>query len=143
MKTLVKTFTVAVLVAISTLTMASGNPEKTINLSTANFAIDHYIDVMTEGQSLGLEQLFTADYNQKVQGKIARTNSRSDVINFLKKQKGEKLNCKTTTLILEQSAHYMVAKVTMQFENFTKTDLVTLVNDGGVWKVSKSINCYQ
>ncbi|ULT26935.1 nuclear transport factor 2 family protein [Sphingobacterium sp. E70] len=37
----------------------------------------------------------------------------------------------------------MIAKVTMKFENFTMTDLVTLVREGDSWKVSKSINSYK
>ncbi|KKX47162.1 MULTISPECIES: hypothetical protein [Sphingobacterium] len=61
----------------------------------------------------------------------------------MKKQKGEQLNCKTSTTILQESVDYMIAKVTMEFENFTKTDLVTLVNEGGNWKVSQSINSYK
>jgi len=36
-----------------------------------------------------------------------------------------------------------VAKVTLKFENFTKTDLVTLEREGSGWKVSKSINSYK
>ncbi|UIR54880.1 nuclear transport factor 2 family protein [Sphingobacterium sp. SRCM116780] len=144
MKTLVKTFTAAALIVVSTCTMAAEKPEKGIvNLSTADFAIDNYVAVMTEGQSVGVEQLFASDFNQKVQTENAKTNSRSEVINFLKRQKGEKLNCKTTTTIIEESADYMLAKVTMQFEGFTKTDLVTLINEGGNWKVSKSINSYK
>ena len=144
MKTLVKTFTAAALIAVSTCTMAAEKPEKGIvNLSTADLAIDNYVAVMTEGQSVGVEQLFASDFNQKVQIENAKTNSRSEVINFLKSQKGEKLNCKTTTTIIEESADYMLAKVTMQFEGFTKTDLVTLINEGGIWKVSKSINSYK
>ncbi|MEN5436442.1 nuclear transport factor 2 family protein [Sphingobacterium faecium] len=114
-----------------------------ISLSTADLAIVHYVAVMTEGQSAGVEQLFTSDFKQKVQAAEDKTNSRSEVISFLKKQKGEQLNCKTSTTIVEQSSDYMVAKVTQQFEGFTKTDLITLVNDGGNWKVSQSINTYK
>ncbi|MEN5377898.1 nuclear transport factor 2 family protein [Sphingobacterium kitahiroshimense] len=149
MKTLAKIFAAAALIAVSTFTMAAGKPEvanpkkAVVNLSTADLAIDHYIAVMTEGQSAGVEQLFTSDFKQKVQAAEAKINSRSEVIDFLKKQKGEQLNCKTSTTIVEQSGDYMVAKVTQQFEEFTKTDLITLVNDGGNWKVSQSINSYK
>ena len=149
MNTLTKTFAAAALIAVSTFTMAAGNPEVSdpkkavVNLSTADLAIDHYVAVMTEGQSAGVEQLFTTDFSQKVQASEDKTNSRSEVISFLKKQKGEQLNCKTSTTIVQESADYMIAKVTMQFEGFTKTDLVTLVNDGGNWKVSQSINSYK
>ena len=149
MKTLAKTFAAAALIAVSTFTMAAGKPAEdnskkaTVNLSTADLAIDHYVAVMTEGQSAGVEQLFTSDFNQKVQVSEVKTNSRSAVISFLKKQKGEQLNCKTSTTIVQESADYMLAKVTMQFDGFTKIDLVTLVNDGGYWKVSQSINSYK
>ncbi|ULT26870.1 nuclear transport factor 2 family protein [Sphingobacterium sp. E70] len=53
------------------------------------------------------------------------------------------MNCAVSTDIIEESADYMVAKVTMEFENFTKTDLVTLVREGNNWKVSKSTNSYK
>jgi len=149
MNTLTKTFAAAALIAVSTFTMAAAKPagdnskKATVNLSTADLAIDHYVAVMTEGQSAGVEQLFTSDFNQKVQVSEVKTNSRSAVISFLKKQKGEQLNCKTSTTIVQESADYMLAKVTMQFDGFTKIDLVTLVYDGGYWKVSQSINSYK
>ncbi|MEN5088555.1 nuclear transport factor 2 family protein [Sphingobacterium faecium] len=149
MKTLTKTFAAAALIALSIFTMAAAKPagdnskKATVNLSTADLAIDHYVAVMTEGQSAGVEQLFTSDFNQKVQVSEVKTNSRSAVISFLKKQKGEQLNCKTSTTIVQESADYMLAKVTMQFDGYTKIDLVTLVNDGGNWKVSQSINSYK
>jgi hypothetical protein len=149
MNTLAKTCAAAALIAISIFTMVAAKPtgdnskKATVNLSTADLAIDHYIAVMTEGQSAGVEQLFTSDFNQKVHASTNRINNRSAVISFLKKQKGEQLNCKTSTTIVEQSSDYVVAKVTQQFEGFTKTDLVTLINDGGNWKVSQSINSYK
>jgi hypothetical protein len=148
MNTLVKTFAAAALIAVSAFATAAEGPEaKTakanVNLSTADFALDHYVAVTTEGESAGVEQLFAQDFNQKIQASNAQNHSREAVIKSLKKQKGEKLNCAISTDILEESADYMVAKVTLKFENFTKTDLVTLERDGDNWKVSKSINSYK
>ena len=143
MKTLVKTFAAAALITISTFSMAATDPGKALNLSTADLAIDSYVSVMTEGASQDVEKLFASEFNQKIQGKKARTNSRTEVISFLKKQKGEKLNCSTNTEVLEESENYMVARITMKFDNFTKTDLVTLVNESGTWKVASSVNSYK
>ncbi|MCS4228878.1 nuclear transport factor 2 family protein [Sphingobacterium sp. BIGb0165] len=148
MKTLVKTFAAAALIAVSTFAMAAEGPvsksaKANVTLSTADFALDHYVAVTTEGESAGVEQLFAEDFSQKVQASNTQTHSRSALIKSLKKQKGEKLNCTVTTDIIEESADYMIAKVTLKFENFTKTDLVTLVREGNVWKVSKSINSYK
>ncbi len=148
MKTLVKTFAAAALIAVSTFAMAADKPvsksaKANVNLSTADFALEHYVAVTTEGESAGVEQLFAEDFSQKVQASNAQTHSRSALIKSLKKQKGEKLNCTVTTDIIEESADYMVAKVTLKFENFSKVDLVTLVREGSNWKVSKSINSYK
>ncbi|MCS4228874.1 nuclear transport factor 2 family protein [Sphingobacterium sp. BIGb0165] len=148
MKTLVKTFTAAALIAVSTFAMAAEGPgsksaKANVNLSTADLALDHYVAVTTEGESAGVEQIFATDFSQKVQSANAKTNNRDQVVKYLKKQKGEKLNCTVNTDIIEESGDYMVAKVTMKFENFTKTDLVTLVREGNEWKVSKSINSYK
>jgi len=148
MKTLVKTFAAAALIAVSTFAVAAEGPgakatEANVNLSTADLALEHYVAVTTEGESAGVEQLFAEDFNQKIQATNAQSNSRSEVIKSLKKQKGEKLNCTVSTDIIEESADYMVAKVTLKFENFTKTDLVTLERVGNDWKVSKSINSYK
>ncbi|MDR0262551.1 MAG: nuclear transport factor 2 family protein [Sphingobacterium sp.] len=148
MKTLVKTFAAAALIAVSTFAMAAEEPgakvtKANVNLSTADLALDHYVAVTTEGESAGVEQLFAADFNQKIQATNAHSNSRSEVVKSLKKQKGEKLNCTVSTAIIEESADYMVAKVTLKFENFTKTDLVTFDRVGNDWKVSKSINSYK
>ncbi|PUV21823.1 hypothetical protein DCO56_26240, partial [Sphingobacterium athyrii] len=119
---------------------ASKTEKVTVNLSTADFALEHYVAVTTEGESAGVEQLFAEDFNQKIQASNVQSHSRSAVVKSLKKQKGEKLNCTVATDIIEESADFMVAKVTLRFEDFTKTDLVTLVREGNDWKVSKSIN---
>ncbi|WP_313532736.1 nuclear transport factor 2 family protein [Sphingobacterium multivorum] len=148
MKTLVKTFTAAALIAVSTFAMAAEGPgaksvKANVNLSTADLALEHYVAVTTEGESAGVEQLFANDFNQKIQATNVQSNSRREVVKSLKKQKGEKLNCTVSTDILEESTDYMVAKVTLKFENFIKTDLVTLERVGNDWKVSKSINSYK
>jgi hypothetical protein len=148
MKAIVKIFSEASLISVSTFAMAAEGPgakatKANINLSTADFALEHYVAVTTAGESAGVEQLFAADFNQKIQTTNALSNSRSEVVKSLKKQKGEKLNCRVSTDILEESADYMIAKVTLKFDNFTKTDLVTLERVDNDWKVSKSINSYK
>jgi len=149
MNSLVKTFAAAALIAVSAFAMAAEGPgskstKANVNLSTGDFALEHYVAVTTEGESAGVEQLFAEDFSQKVQSSSnGGTYSREEVVKYLKKQKGEKLNCTVTSDIIEESADFIVAKVTLAFEEFTKTDLVTLVREGNSWKVSKSINSYK
>ncbi|WP_454881437.1 nuclear transport factor 2 family protein [Sphingobacterium detergens] len=148
MKRLVKKITAAALLALSTCTMAAEGPgsksEKvTVNLSTADLALDHYVAVTTKGESAGVEQLFAEDFSQKIQASNVSTYGRNAVINSLKKQKGEILNCKVNIKIVEKSTDYMIAKIVLKFNNFSMTDLVTLVYENENWKVSKSIYSYQ
>ncbi len=148
MNSLVKTFATAALIAVSTFAMAADKPaskteKANINLSTADLALEHYVAVTTAGESAGVDQLFTEDFSQKIQSTNAQAYNREAVVKSLKKQKGEKLNCMVNTDIIEESADYMIAKLTLKFENFTKTDLITLVREGNSWKVSKSINSYK
>jgi len=121
----------------------SKSAKANVNLSTADLALDHYVAVTTEGESSGVEQLFAKDFSQKIQSSNAQSNSRNEVVKSLKKQKGEKLNCTVSTDIIEESSDYMVAKVTLKFEDFTKTDLVTLERVGNDWKVTSSVNSYK
>lgn len=124
--------------------MAESRPEKrVVNLSMAKFAMDHYLDIITQGESIGLEQLFASDFSQRVQTGKSKSYSRSELISFLKKQRGAKLNCITTYKVLEECPNSMITIVTMKFENFTKTDLVTLINEDGAWKVLTSVHAYQ
>lgn len=148
MKAFVKTFTAAALIALSSFAMANerpvSKPEKvSINLSTADFALQHYVAVTTAGGSAGLEQLFAQDFSQKIQASNMQTYGRRAVIESLKKQQGEIMNCKTNIKIVEKSADYMIAKIVLKFDSFSMTDLVTLVYENSIWQVSKSIHSYQ
>ncbi|MNK05887.1 putative lumazine-binding protein [compost metagenome] len=148
MKTLIKTVVAAALIAVSTFVMAADKTasisEKAIvNHFTADLALGHYVAVITEGESIGVYQLFTEDFNQKIQSTEAKAIGRDELVKFLKNQRGEKLDCRVNTQVIDESADYMIAKVTMKFEHFTKTDLVTLVREEDSWKVSKSINSYK
>lgn len=148
MKRLVKTFAAAALIVVSTFAMAGDKPasksEKvSVNLSTADFALDHYVAVTTKGESAGVEQLFAEDFSQKIQASNVSTYGRNAVLKSLKKQKGEILNCKVNIKIVEKSADYMVAKIALKFDNFSMNDFVTFVYENGSWKVSESIHSYQ
>ncbi|PUV22503.1 hypothetical protein DCO56_20030 [Sphingobacterium athyrii] len=50
-----------------------------VNLSTGDLALERYVAVTTEGELVGVEQLFAGDFNQKVQSANAKTNSRDQV----------------------------------------------------------------
>jgi len=147
MKTLMKIFTFVALTAVSTFAIAAeGTVTKSesvmVNLSTADLALDYYVAVTTKGESAGVEQLFAENFIQKIQSSNVQTYERKALIKSLKKQKGEILNCKVIMKIVEKSTDYMIAKITLKFQHFSMTDLVTLAYEAGSWKVSESIHSY-
>lgn len=147
MKALIKTLAATTLITISTFVMA-GVPETksekvSVNLSTADFALGHYIAVTTKGESAGVEQLFAVDFKQTIQASHVQTYGRNALVKSLKKQNGEILNCQVNIKIVEKSTDYMIAKIVLTFEHFSMTDLVTLVYEDGSWKASKSIHSYK
>lgn len=148
MKTLMKIGVVIALIACSiclvTAATPVSKPERTnVNLSTSDFALMHYVAVTTAGESRGVDELFTMDFIQTIQGVNTRSYGRSTVINLLKAQHGEKLNCRVQMRIVEKSTDSVIAKITLKFNNFNMVDLVTIVYDDGAWKVCKSIHSFQ
>ncbi|WP_286862321.1 MULTISPECIES: hypothetical protein [Sphingobacterium] len=148
MKAFVKALVAATLIAISAWAMAAEGPgsrskKESVNLSTADFALDHYVAVTTKGESAGVEQLFAGDFSQKIQASCVLTYGRNAVIQSLKNQNGEILNCKVNIKIVEKSADYMIAKITLKFEHFSMTDLATFAYENDSWKVFKSIHSYK
>ena len=148
MKAFVKAFVVATLIAISALAIAAEGPgsrskKESVNLSTADFALDHYVAVTTKGESAGVERLFAGDFSQKIQASSVLTYGRNAVIRSLKNQNGEILNCRVNIKIVEKSADYMIAKITLKFEHFSMTDLATFAYENDSWKVFKSIHSYK
>lgn len=148
MKAFAKTFVAATLIAISAFAMAAEGPgssskEESVNLSTADFALDHYVTVTTKGESAGVERLFAEDFSQKIQASSILTYGRNAVIQSLKNQNGEILNCRVNIKIVEKSADYMIVKITLKFENFSMTDLATFAYENDGWKVFRSFHSYK
>lgn len=146
-KVFAKACLVAVFITMSASAMAVVGPgsrsnKENVNLSTVDLALNHYIAVTTKGESAGVEQLFARDFSQKIQASNVSTYGRHVVIQFFKNQHGEVLNCKSNIKIVEKSTDYMVAKISLKFENFSMTDLVTFVYDHDGWKVYQSVHSY-
>lgn len=64
---------------------------------------------MTVWQLVGVEQLFTSDFNLKVHALNDKTNSRLEVICLLKKQKRGAVKFKTNTALVQATADTIIA----------------------------------
>src|SRR5690606_23119293 len=88
------------------------------------------------------EQLFAKDFEYYVAGLTVSKFNKKQYTKFLKQNTGLQYDCKTTYEILDESGSSCIAKATMQFENFTRVDYITLCRKKDSWQVSKVVTTY-
>lgn len=134
--------TIATVFTLAFTTYASAketaNPLKDFN---AKKIVLLYVEALTTGNIDYNKHLFTSDFEYR---NTANTEvaGRSKYINFLNANKGLKYNCATSYDILDQTGNTSVAKATMQFDNFTRVDYITMQQTKDGWKVSKVVTTY-
>lgn len=135
------------IITASLFTFASGfnvsaretvNPLKDVNTKTITLT---YVEAITRGNTDFHKQLFTADF-EYLNSASNQVSNRTAYLGFLKANKGIQYNCKTDYEILDQAGKTSVAKVSMQFENFTRVDYVTMLQSTDGWKISKVVTTY-
>ncbi|MDR2285012.1 MAG: nuclear transport factor 2 family protein [Sphingobacterium sp.] len=114
------------------------NPLKDVNAKKIALT---YVEAITLGNTEFNKHLFTSDFEYR-NAANEQVSSRSEYLAFLKANKGLKYNCKTTYEILDQAGTTSVAKATMQFEQFTRVDYITMIQTVEGWKVSKVVTTY-
>ncbi|WP_437921543.1 nuclear transport factor 2 family protein [Sphingobacterium sp. LRF_L2] len=67
---------------------------------------------------------------------------KKEYMKFLKQTEGAKFDCTTDYEILDQSGQACIAKVTLDFNSFTRVDYITLSQSKDGWKVSKVVTTY-
>ncbi|GGH23471.1 hypothetical protein FAZ19_17305 [Sphingobacterium alkalisoli] len=138
--TIITSIATALILFASSMAFAAekANPLKNM---TAVGIVAAYLDATALGNVEFNEQLFATDFeyhntaSDNKHGKKAYTK-------FLKQNKGLQYNCKTTYQILDECGKSCIAKATMEFENFTRVDHITLCNTKNGWQVSKVVTTY-
>ncbi len=142
MKNLIKTLALFLCLAISSSAWATPK-KKPLKNHSANDAINSYIESTTQGNTVGIENLFTDHFFQTISTPAkVETHKRQDLITYLKSQKGYIQNCQTNYSILEKNDNCAIAKITLQYKNFSKVEYVTICSVGETWKVSQVVTSY-
>jgi len=137
MKNLVKTFAIAGLLFASSFTAFAIDKDK-LNSAVVENVVDAYINTSVKGNIEHVNDLFGKDFTQKFNTDYNQAPlSREAYVKQLKSQKGITFNCETEYQIVEQSGKYSLAKVTLDFSNFKRTDYLTMVMDKDGWKITE------
>jgi hypothetical protein len=108
---------------------------------TKTHAIDTYVDAVTRGKLEGFDEVLdpSAKFTTLKANKHLVSYTKNEMISFLGKIKNVEENCTTSTDVIENTADMIVVKVDMKFENFTRSNYVSIANTGNGWKI---INVY-
>jgi hypothetical protein len=141
MKTL-KSITIA-LALLVTCSVVKANDVPEIYL-TKTHAINTYINAMTRGKSDGLSQVIdqSAKFNI-LRGKSILSYNKKEITDFLKNEKDVEQACTTSTEIVQNNADMAVVRVDMKFENFTRSNYVTIANTGSGWKITNVYSVFK
>ncbi|WP_239018561.1 nuclear transport factor 2 family protein [Sphingobacterium corticibacterium] len=140
MRTTLKTIAAALIMVTSLSSFASekANPLKDVK---SDMVIGSYVDAVTVG-SIDLNKFLFADDFQYSNVNNNDRVGKKEYIKFLKANKGNKYDCKSSYEVLSQDGKVCVAKATMAFDNFTRVDYITLNQGKDGWKVSKVETTY-
>jgi len=109
------------------------NPMRTWNAAKI---IDTYVKTVSEGEVQWVEHLFTNDVEYQTDGRHER-HGKKEIVRFLKTMAGHTYDCVTRYSVLDEDATACMAKMTMQFETFTRTDYIYLSATDDGWKIRK------
>lgn len=111
--------------------------EPTAAKFTRSYTLSSYINTMVKGQITGFEAALDPSVTFSVmRGQKLITFKKEDMLDFIKKNKGVVQNCITTTTQLQSSADMCVMQVDMKYDNFTRSNYITMANTGDGWKIT-------
>ncbi|MBE8712322.1 nuclear transport factor 2 family protein [Sphingobacterium hungaricum] len=140
MKNLIKTIAFLSFLVFSMSSFAkTANPYKN---ASAPSIVDSYIQAVSMGNTKYSKYLFTEDFKFIQANKNSKQYNKKELTAFLKKQEGFIMNCETSYKIIEQNKDFSVAKVTMVFPSFTRTDYVTLSNSDKTWAITQVVTTF-
>ena len=133
MKTLKTTF-IALLVTLTFTVTKADTPKEKL---TMRYAISAYVDAFSQGKYSGFADLIddSAKFSHMRGSKVICFN-KSQIIESLKDQQNVIQNCTTTTKVVESTGNLVVYKVQMKYQNFSRTNYVTMTDTGNGWKIT-------
>jgi len=97
---------------------------------TLDYVLNKYIDCTSKGKIENFSKLLDnsfkihINYNGKIQ-----TYNKKEIVKFMKETENLLHNCNSTYTLVESNANFSIAKVEMEYPNFTRTDYITMRNN--------------
>jgi len=100
-------------------------------------AINTYVDAMTRGKLNGFNDVLdnSTAFNM-VRGKQLLSFNKKQMLDYLQSNKNVEQLCTTSTSVVESNASIAIVKVDMKYENFTRSNYVTIAHTTNGWKIT-------
>ena len=131
MKTLKSILFGLALIISFTAAKADAQPSKTE-------VLDIFMNASAHGKLEKFESILANNVEFTTQrGERTIKADKNDMLAFYKASENVDQACKCTSTTLIENEKNMLVKVQMKFENYTRTNLVTMKNIGGNWKITR------
>ncbi|MEJ5054367.1 nuclear transport factor 2 family protein [Sphingobacterium sp. MYb382] len=128
-----------VLTSMSSFAANRSNPSSANN---SKAVVNTYMAASVLGDSQWNKNMLTEDFTL-INTANGTEHDKKSYSKFLKENKGLKYNCATSYEMLNETEDSALAKATLQFENFTRVDYITLQPSKNGWKIAKIVTTYQ
>lgn len=104
---------------------------------TKTYAVNTYVNAMTRGKLDGFNDVLDQSVKfSMLRGKDILCFDKTQMVDFMKKIKNIQQTCTTSTHVVENSNDVVVVRVDMKFEDFVRSNYVTVANTGNGWKIT-------
>ena len=131
MKTLKSILLGLTLIIASTAARADGKPTKTDVLNI-------FMNASAHGKLEKFESVVANDVEYNIQrGERTLKADRKQMLEFYKANQGVEQNCKCNVTTIEDNDRYIVVKMEMKYDTYTRVNMVTIKDTTSGWKVTK------
>lgn len=103
---------------------------------TQQHAIDTYIEAVAHGKVEGLNKVLDNDAKfTMMRGSKQLSFDKREMLDYLKATKSIQ-DCKVNTTTVEKNGEVAIVKVDLEYDGFTRSNLVTISNTGNGWKIT-------
>jgi hypothetical protein len=104
---------------------------------TKTHAVNTYVAAMTQGKLNDLNDVLdkSAAFSMARGNKIVSFDKKQ-MLDYLKSNRNTEQVCTTSTSVVENGANIAIVKVDMKYDNFTRSNYITIANTGNGWKIT-------
>ncbi|MDF2435613.1 MAG: hypothetical protein JWP44_5246 [Mucilaginibacter sp.] len=105
---------------------------------TKTDVLNIYMNAAAHGKIDGLEKVLADDVQYNIaRGEKTITADKRQMLAAFKAEENIEQACKCNTTTLQDDDERLVVKVEMKYEGYTRTNVVTIVNKGYGWEITK------